>query len=197
MKVGQPFFLESDVVKIARQLLGMELHTCFDGTHCSALIAETEAYAGITDRASHAWNGRKTKRTQTMYLNGGIAYVYLCYGIHHLFNIVTNRVGIPDAVLIRAVVPLSGIDEMIKRDVKGAAKATLLDGPGRVSKCMGINTAQDKIDLLGDTIWLEKSNFVLDTKEIFTSKRVGVDYAGDDAHLPYRFIWKTNYGNYC
>lgn len=197
MKVDRAFFLESDVVKVAMQLLGMELHTRIDGKHCSALIAETEAYAGTTDKASHAWGGRKTNRTQTMYMQGGVCYVYLCYGIHHLFNIVTNQEGIPDAVLIRAVVPLSGIDEMIKRNVKGAAKASLINGPGRVSKCMGINTKHDKIDLLGDTIWLEKSNFVPDTKDIFTSKRVGVDYAQEDALLPYRFIWKANYENYC
>src|SRR5262245_47889124 len=115
MKLREAFYQRENVLEVAQDLLGKVLVTSLNQQVCKASIVETEAYAGITDRASHAWNNRLTERTKMMYEVGGTAYVYLCYGIHHLFNVVTNVKGIPHAVLIRAVQPLEGEACMMKR----------------------------------------------------------------------------------
>src|SRR5688572_30262214 len=116
-KLQQSFYLRNDVVKIARELLGKVLVTNWDNEYTSGRIVETEAYAGEVDRASHASKGR-TARTSVIFEEGGIAYVYLCYGIHEMFNIVTNKAGVPHAILIRAVEPIDGIDIMLQRTGK-------------------------------------------------------------------------------
>src|SRR5688572_7863163 len=103
MKLKRDFYTREDVVLVAKELLGKVLCTKWNGKTTSGIITETEAYEGITDRASHAYRGRRTERTEIMYSEGGTAYVYLCYGMHHLFNVVTNKKDIPHAVLIRAV----------------------------------------------------------------------------------------------
>ena len=131
-KLTRDFYLQEDVVKISRELLGKVLCTKFNGKFTSGIITETEAYAGIPDKASHAYNGRRTKRTEVMYGMGGTAYVYLCYGIHHLFNIVTNKKDIPHAVLIRAVKPLDGIDLILKRRNQKKLTEKISSGPGTV-----------------------------------------------------------------
>ncbi len=134
--LGPEFYLQEDVVGLARELLGKLLMTRISGTVTGGMISETEAYRGIVDRASHSFGGRKTKRTSTMYREGGIAYVYLCYGIHSLFNVVTNKMDIPDAVLIRGIFPVEGLTEMgkrIGREVKGVIPVS---GPGLVSKAL-------------------------------------------------------------
>jgi len=116
-KLPISFYLRNDVLKIAKELLGKVLVTNWDNEFTSGRIVETEAYAGETDKASHASKGR-TARTDVMFNEGGKAYVYLCYGVHQMFNIVTNKEGVPDAVLIRAVAPIDGIDIMLKRTGK-------------------------------------------------------------------------------
>jgi DNA-3-methyladenine glycosylase len=148
------------------------------------VITETEAYAGAGDKASHASGGRRTARNEPMYGQGGVAYVYLCYGIHHLFNVVTNREGTPHAVLVRAVHPLEGIDVMVQR--RGRVRFST-GGPGTLSQALGIHTSQSGTDLLGTRIWIEDRGIVVPQKEVIVGPRVGVDYAGEDALLPYRF----------
>jgi DNA-3-methyladenine glycosylase len=151
------------------------------------MITETEAYAGETDKASHARGGRRTRRTETLYGPGGVAYVYLCYGIHHLFNVVTNIEGIPHAVLVRAAVPLTGIDQMLSRRNKKSADETLLHGPGCVSQALGIVTGMTGTDLQGGTIWIEDRGVGVSDRDVIVGPRIGIDYAEEDAERPYRF----------
>jgi len=139
----------------------------------------------VEDRASHAHGGRRTARTEVMYARGGTAYVYLCYGIHHLFNVVTNARDTPHAVLVRAAVPREGVDVMSAR--LGRAAGPWLKGPGVVSKALGIRTAHTGSDLLKGPITLEDHGIVVPSAVVRTGPRIGVDYAGEDAHRPYRF----------
>ena len=188
----QTYYLESDVVKLSKDLIGKVIHTNIDGVITSALITETEAYAGVTDMASHAYGGRRTQRTETMYKEGGSAYVYFCYGMHYLFNIVTNVKDTPHAVLIRGIFPLTGIDVMLRRANKNKIDKNTGNGPGKVTKLLGINKNHNAISLFGDTIWLTASDFAFDDSLIVADKRIGIDYAGDDALLPYRFYLNYN-----
>lgn len=192
IKLGHDFYDRKDVVKIARQLLGKILVTSRDGITTSGRIVETEAYNGIIDRASHAWNGRRTARNEVMYGEAGSAYVYLCYGIHHLFNVVTNSRDIPHAVLIRAIEPLQGIDIMLQRSGKKKPDPSLGAGPGNLSKALGIITAHSGTDLLSDNIFIADDGHRLSSSRITATPRIGVDYAGEDALLPYRFIVKDS-----
>lgn len=188
------FYLEPDVVKIARDLLGKHLVTRFDGELTSGMITETEAYEGITDRASHAYGNRLTPRTSVMFREGGIAYVYLCYGIHSLFNIVTNQEGIPHAILIRGILPCDGIGTMIERAGKKEISSAIGIGPGKVSTLLGIHYSVSGLDLCRRPIkktepgiWIEDRGVIVDSRKILATPRIGVDYAGEDALLPYRF----------
>jgi len=192
LKLDYDFYHRKDVVKIARQLLGKILVTNLDGISTSGRIVETEAYNGIIDRASHAWNGRRTARNEVMYGEAGSAYVYLCYGIHHLFNVVTNSRDIPHAVLIRAIEPLQGIDIMLQRSGKMKMDHTLGAGPGNLSKALGIITAHSGTDLLSDRIFIADDGYTFPNSHIMATPRIGVDYAGEDALLPYRFIVKDS-----
>jgi DNA-3-methyladenine glycosylase len=189
------FYTRPDVVRISRELLGKVLVTRFDGKITSGIICETEAYEGVTDRASHAWGGRRTARTEIMYRNGGTAYVYLCYGIHSLFNIVTNVKDIPHAVLIRGIVPESGIPVMLERSGKKVFGKDSGTGPGKVSTLLGIHFSHTGMDLTRkikektiDGIWVEDRGIDIAEKNIIVKTRVGVDYAGEDAKRPYRFV---------
>ncbi len=186
MKLPVQFYLQQDVEQAAEKLLGCLLYTQIDGKRCSGRIVETEAYAGTTDRASHAWNGRRTKRTQVMYRPGGVAYVYLIYGIHALFNVVTNKQDIPHAVLIRAVEPVEGTATMLQRRNMSALNPKLSAGPGLLTRALGITTAHTGLDLQGNRIWIE-SGMSLTDDQIVAGPRIGVDYAGEDALLPRRF----------
>ncbi len=185
------FFQRTDVLAIARELIGMQLTTRFNSAETSGIIVETEAYAGITDKASHAWNNRRTQRTEIMYAEGGTAYVYLCYGIHHLFNVVTNVKDVPHAILIRALEPTAGIEHMLERRNKPKLDATLTKGPGALSQAMGITTHLTGSSLLINT-QIEISEMSGKELDIGFSPRIGVDYAGDDAQLPYRFFVRGN-----
>lgn len=187
MKLDSDFYLGENVVEIAKYLLGCSIFTNTNGLVCSALIAETEAYAGVSDRASHAWGKRLTPRTTTMYEGGGKAYVYLCYGVHNLFNVVTGPKGIPHAVLIRGAIPLTNLKTMRNRLGLDDQKKINLNGPGKFSKAMGIVLNHNGIDLNENAIWIEKASIDSMPGPIIQTTRIGIDYAGEDAKLPYRF----------
>ena len=188
MKLPPGFYCRDDAVEVARDLLGKVLCTRLRGRVTRAVITETEAYAGTGDRASHAYGGRRTARTEPMYAAGGTAYVYLCYGIHHLFNVVAGAAGDPLAVLVRAGAPFDGIDLMRRR--RGAPKddRNLLQGPGCLAQALGITTSLSGTSLLGDRVWIEDRGIGVEPGDVAAGPRVGVDYAGSDARLPYRFV---------
>jgi len=191
MKLENSFYRNTDVVHVSKKLIGKVLVTNLSNHLTSGIIVETEAYAGIFDRASHAFNNKRTKRTEIMYKNGGIAYVYLCYGIHNLFNVITNVKDIPHAVLIRAIEPLEGIKEMYRRR-KISSKYRLTDGPGKLTQALGIDKNCNGKSLQSDTIWIQDTGIKFLEKDILSSTRIGVDYAGKDAKLLYRFHVKDN-----
>ena len=188
-KLSADFYQRDDVLLISRELLGTVLCTQFSGNLTSGIIVETEAYAGVTDKASHAYAGKRTKRTEIMYTKGGTAYVYLCYGIHHMFNVVTNVEGVPHAVLIRSVQPLDGIDIMLQRRNLKNISNRLTAGPGILSQAMGISVHISGQSLLDKQIWIEnrENNNPLKNFKIISSPRVGVQYAGKDVPNPWRF----------
>jgi DNA-3-methyladenine glycosylase len=186
------FYQRKNVITIGRQLLGKLLCTNIDGYETIGRIVETEVYNGVADKASHAYAGRRTARTEVMYAPGGVAYVYLCYGIHHLFNVVTNLQDVPHAVLIRAVEPVRGIDVMLQRMKKTKADYSIGRGPGNVSKALGINTRLTGTSLTGTTIYIADDSLMINTSQITSTPRIGVDYAGEDALLPYRFFVKDS-----
>jgi len=192
MVLPASFYKRKDVIKIARELLGKVIVTVFDGVITSGMITETEAYAGITDKASHAYGNRRTARTEIMYATGGTAYVYLCYGIHHLFNVVTNVPDIPHAVLIRAVEPLEGIETMLARRHKTVLQPSLTAGPGALSVALGIHTSHTGYSLSNEQLFIEDRGIKVAKKDIVAGTRVGVAYAGDDALRPYRFFIRGN-----
>ncbi len=193
-RLTREFFLNPDVVDIARKLLGKVLITEFNGEITGGIITETEAYAGVNDRASHAYGGRKTRRTEVMYAVGGTVYVYLCYGMHHLFNVVTNKKDIPHAVLIRSVYPLMGVDLMMKRRGKLHPR-NLCPGPATVSQALGITVSDTNSDLIHGNIRIDDFGFSIPIPEIKVSTRIGVDYAGEDAKLPYRFYLSEKFAS--
>ena len=188
-KLPLSFYLGNDVLKIARDLLGKILVTSWNNEYTSGRIVETEAYAGETDKASHASKGR-TARTEIMFNEGGKAYVYLCYGVHQMFNIITNKEGIPDAILIRAVEPVDGIDIMLKRTGKKKFDEILTRGPGNVGKAFGFHTSQCGLLLNSDELFIADDGFKVSKEMIGTSPRIGVDYAGKHAEWHYRFFMK-------
>lgn len=191
-KLPRSFYEREDVLEISRALIGKVLCTQIDGQFSSGMIVETEAYNGRTDRASHAYNETRTGRTETMYGKPGQAYVYLCYGIHHLFNVVTNKAGLADAILIRAIQPLDGIEIMKERRGAKISGKNITNGPGKLSQALGITTKYDTTDLLGNTIWIEDRDISIGNAEIERSERIGVDYAGEDAKLPWRFTLRES-----
>lgn len=192
MKVKKSYFLEEDVVSLAKDMLGKVLVTKLNGKLTAGIITETEAYDGIEDKACHAYGGKRTPRTEVMYAQGGISYVYLCYGMHHLFNVVTGKKDIPQAVLIRAIQPLKGIEEILRRRNATKLSANLCVGPGKITKALGITTQHNAFDLTQGKIWLEDDSIQIKKSQILKGPRIGVDYAGEDAKLPYRF-WVSGY----
>lgn len=190
-KIPLKFYRRSDVLQVAKELLGKILVSTSNGKRTAGRIVEVEAYNGVIDKASHAFNNKRTKRTEIMYADGGVAYVYLCYGIHHLFNVVTSKYDDPKAILIRALEPITGINEMLKRAGKKKLDASLTKGPGKLAKALGISIFQNGQKLNGNTIYLADDGVVYSKKEVLISPRIGVDYADEDAMLPYRF-YKAN-----
>lgn len=191
MVLTESFYQRSDVVKIARELLGKVLFTKVDGLITGGIIVETEAYSW-KERGCHAFGARKTNRNEIMFAKGGFAYVYLCYGMYNLFNVVTNREGVADAVLIRALEPLEGVDVMALRRGKLKQATQLTSGPGKLTKAMGIDRKLNGKFLLDDEVWLEDRGIRITPRSIDASPRIGIDYAGDDALLPWRFTVKGN-----
>lgn len=188
--ISKTYFEHPDVVFLAKDLLGKKLSTHIDGKTTSGLITETEAYAGKGDKACHAHLGRFTKRTQVMYESGGIAYVYLCYGIHRLFNIVTNSKGNADAILVRAIEPLEGIEHMLERRNKTRVDKTLTSGPGNVTQALGITMQHNTQPVVGGELIVENAG--VEVTDIVETTRIGIDYAGEDAKLPWRFYNKAS-----
>jgi DNA-3-methyladenine glycosylase len=191
-KLPVQFYKGSDVVLTAKQLIGKIIITNFDGLITSGRIVETEAYIGLTDRASHSYAGKRTARNEQMYAPAGTAYVYICYGMHHLFNVVCNDKNIPDAVLIRAVEPLTGIDIMLKRTGKPELDNSLTKGPGNAAKALGISKNHSGINLLKDEIYIGDDEFVITENLLGISRRIGIENSGDAALKPYRFYLKGN-----
>ncbi len=189
-KLKRSYYRHPDVVAVAKDLLGKSLCTCINGKLTCGIITETEAYAGVNDKASHAFGGRRTPRNEVMYGKAGTGYVYLCYGLHHLFNIVTNKSDIPHAVLIRAIKPTIGIDIMLKRRKQNALAKNTAGGPGTVSQALGISAKLNGEDLTGSRIWVQDDGLEVKDEQIIAGPRIGVDYAGEDAKLLYRFILK-------
>lgn len=181
------FYQQDDVLQLSRDLIGKFLITDIQSKRTSGMIVETEAYRGPEDRASHAFGSRRTKRNEVMYHQGGISYVYLCYGIHSLFNIVTNKEGVPHAILIRAIEPDEGQEVMLERRQKREMTKIVTSGPGALSQALGITTKYNGVLLNTPPIWLEDRGIKIKSSDIIAGPRVGVDYAGEDALLPWRF----------
>jgi DNA-3-methyladenine glycosylase len=192
MKLPEEYYHNPDVVAVSRDLIGKYLFTSIDGEVTGGYIVETEAYAGVIDRASHAFGGRMTPRTQTMYMQGGVSYVYLCYGIHEMFNIVTSAEGHPHAILIRAIQPTEGIDIMMHRRNMETLKSNITKGPGSVAKALGISRRINAMSMQSDVIWVEDRGLIFPDEAVAAGPRIGVGYAGEDALLPYRFYVKGN-----
>ena len=190
-KLPLHFYDREDVVLIAQELIGKVLCTNVDGIITKGIITETEAYAGEIDKASHAFGGKRTDRTEIMFGKPGISYVYLCYGVHSLFNVVTNKEGIPHAVLIRGIYPIEGVETIVSRRKTKEPLHKIADGPGKLSKALGIEFRQhNNLDLLGKEVWIEDHSTTVNMKDVLVGPRIGVDYAAEDALLPYRFLWK-------
>jgi len=192
LKLPQSFYLGTDVVAVSKALLGKYLFTCIDGSLTGGYIVETEAYNGAVDRASHAYGNRRTKRTEVMFAEGGIAYIYLCYGIHEMLNIVTSTEGHAQAILIRAIEPTEGIETILLRRGMDKVKPNITAGPGSVAKALGIDRKLNGVSLQGDAMWIEDRGLQFTDDQIAAVPRIGVAYAGQDALLPYRFYVKGN-----
>ena len=190
-RLPREFYTRSDVIEVARDLLGKKLVVPNrNGGRVAGIIVETEAYRGPEDKASHAYNGRRTRRTETMYGVGGTAYVYFVYGMYHQFNVVTNVEDVPHAILVRAVQPVEGLD-IIRRRRRGRFEHELTSGPGRLCVAMGIDRKLDKADLLGDRVWIEEG-VTASRHQIVRGPRIGIDYAEEWVKKPWRFWIRDN-----
>lgn len=184
MKLTEAFYQRSNVVTIAKELLGKQLVSRVEGRVTAGIIVETEAYSW-KERGCHAYGAKKTARNSTMFEKGGCCYVYLCYGMYNLFNVVTNVEEKAEAVLIRALEPSLGIEIMReRRQVKNDQQLT--SGPGKLTEALGITRKHNGQWLQDDEVWIEEKNLV-SSKQRITAKRIGIDYAGEDADLPWRF----------
>ena len=192
MIIPASYFLNDDVLFLAKDLIGKYLFTLINGQISGGIITETEAYKGTNDRASHAFGGKHTSRNEIMYAEGGVTYIYLCYGIHCLLNFVTNKADIPDAVLIRSILPTHGEELMLKRSGKTHVTPAIGQGPGKVSKLLGLNLNDNGQPIPSKKIWLEDRGTIIKKEEILKTPRIGVLYAQEDALLPYRFVLSSN-----
>lgn len=190
MKLDESFYQRHDVTRVARDLLGKVLVARINKITTSGVIVETEAYSH-TEKGCHAYMNRKTPRNEVMFRAGGHVYVYLCYGIHYLFNVVTGFEGTGDAVLVRALEPLDGTDHMIERTGSSTVKR-ITSGPGKLTKALGIDRKLNGMFLTGSHVWIEDRGVIVAKKQVLASPRIGIDYAGVDAELPWRFTIKDN-----
>ena len=191
-KPDKSFFIRPEVTRIASELLGKLLISDIGGTRTSGIIVETEAYSW-REKGCHAFQNKMTKRNSTMFREGGVAYVYLCYGIHSLLNVVTNTEGQADAVLIRALEPVDGI--MLMQQRTGAkTERRITSGPGKLTKALGIDTSYDGSDLLKSKsiIRIQDAGLVVPKQKIVKTTRIGIEFAGEDSKLPWRFYLREN-----
>lgn len=191
-KLSRSFYRQQNVVQISRGLIGKVICTHIQNQLTAGMITETEAYCGRNDKACHANNGLRTGRTEVMYGPPGHAYIYLCYGIHHLFNVVTNREGLADAVLVRSIQPVEGESFILGRRGMKELKPIVSNGPGKLTQALGITTFDDGTDLMGNRIWIEDRGHPILDSQIIASTRIGVEYAGDHAKRPWRFYLKNS-----
>ena len=190
MRIERKFYMR-DAVTVGKDILGkIIVKKTADGRIMSGRITEVEAYMGITDKASHSYGGRRTKRTEVMYKEGGYSYVFLIYGMYECFNVTAGREGDPQAVLIRGVEPLENKNLMQeKRKVK--KEKDISNGPGKLTKALGITKEDNGADLTaGENLWLEDDGYKV--KNIVETIRIGIDYAEEDALKPWRFYIKDS-----
>ncbi|WP_145854232.1 DNA-3-methyladenine glycosylase [Pedobacter suwonensis] len=192
MKLSPEYYQNEDVVSLAKDLLGKVLYTKIGEEITAGIIVETEAYFGVKDKASHAYGGRRTQRTETMYGEGGVAYVYLCYGMHHLFNVVTSVKDDPHAVLIRGIEPMLGLEIIEQRRNMSRLKGAISAGPGSAAKALGIDKTFNAKNLSDEEIWIEDQGIRYAEEDIAATPRVGIAYAKEHALLPWRFFVKGN-----
>jgi len=189
-KLSADFYTQENTLLVCRQLLGKKLCTSIDGIFTSGIIVETEAYRGPEDLGSHAYNNRRTTRNDIMYAEGGVVYMYICYGIHDMLNIVTGKEGSSHAVLIRALQPADGIPHMCERrgiqDLKRLCK-----GPGALAKAVGLSKKHNGMSLQSDVIWVEDAPTLVEESIVETS-RVGLNIQGVYRDVPWRFYIKGN-----
>lgn len=186
MKLPREFYLRS-ALEVARDLIGKQLvHVTRSGA-AKGIIVETEAYLGKIDPAAHSYKAPPTGRTAIQYGPGGYAYIYTIYGLHCCMNVVTNLPQVPEVVLIRALEPTEGIPLMVSRRNTRDLR-NLCSGPGKLTQAMGITKADYGADLMGDTLYIEDTGSL--PPEIAATPRINIDYAGDAAAYPWRFIWK-------
>lgn len=190
MRIEREFYMR-DAVTVAKDILGKIIVKKDDkGKIFSGRIIEVEAYMGIFDKASHSYGGKRTKRTEVMYKEGGYSYIFLIYGMYECFNIVVEAEGNPQAVLVRGVEPLENKNLMQeKRKVK--REKDISNGPGKLTKALGITREDNGVDLVNDkNIWIEDDGYKV--KEIVETTRIGIDYAEEDALKPWRFYIKDS-----
>ncbi len=202
-KMLESDFFKQDTVEVAKKLLGKKIIRNISGNFFCAKIVETEAYLGLEDRACHSYGGKITNRNKTLYLDGGHIYVYLIYGMYNLLNIVTRDENHPEAVLIRAVEPLENLDAFSQKrfgknykDLTNYQKKNLSNGPGKLSMALGIDRSLNEKKLSKDYLYIAHGEDISE-KDLVTTKRIGIDYAGEDAKLPLRFYIKNNPNVYC
>ena len=181
-----------DTVAIARSLLGCVLWRKRGRELLAARIAECEAYLGANDSASHARRGLRSPRNESMYLEGGHAYVYFTYGMHWCLNVVTQEADTAEAVLLRAAQPLRGLESMRKRRPKAKRDVDLMNGPGKLCQALVIDRALDGEPLDGNRLWLTGRDIELDDDDIAVSHRIGVENSGEAAIWPLRFFLRGN-----
>ena len=197
-KILKNDFFKRDTVEVAKSLIGKKIIRNISGNFFCAKIVETEAYLGLEDRACHSYGGRITDRNRTLYLPGGHIYVYLIYGMYDLLNIVTRDEDHPEAVLIRGVEPLENLDGISKNrfgkayeELSTYQRKNLSNGPGKLSMAIGINRSLNGKILSKDYLYIEDADEISES-EIIITKRIGIDYAGEDADLPLRFCLRDN-----
>lgn len=186
------YYQQEDVLELSRMLLGKFIFTRIDGSLTGGMIVETEAYRGPEDKASHAYGMRRTNRNAIMYHEGGCIYVYICYGLYPMLNIVTNRAEIPHAILIRGIEPTIGLETMLERRKKSKIARNITGGPGALAQALGITRKLNGALLTGPEIWIEQRGTEIEDEQILATPRVGIDYAGEDAKLPWRFRIKNH-----
>jgi DNA-3-methyladenine glycosylase len=186
-------FFERDTITVAKELLGKFLvHETKEGRTVGEIV-ETEAYIGPDDRASHAFNNLRTKRTEIQFGPKGHAYIYLVYGMNYCFNVTSGDVsGKPEAILVRSLEPIEGIEIMAKRrKIAEYQIKDLANGPGKLCTALAITKEHNGIDLCNSPLFIEKGVKV-DENKICQTKRIGVDYAREWKHMPWRFFIKEN-----